>query len=332
MQDFLLDMLFCPQCHNGLNWDIQHRRGDRIEAAEARCSECNALYPVMEGIGLFLTPDLPRNDLWEQADSHLMAYLRENPEVERQLMEASPEKQAPADRFFRATILDERGQFDEARSLRDSAMTELYTKEHLACWESQVRYVMDALADTSSPIIDLASGQGYLVEEMAAKFEVPIVATDFSPHVLRRNRRYFEHRDLSEKISLLAMDARRTPFRDGAVRTVTTNIGLPNIEHPGDLLKELRRIVVGRFLAISHFYPPDDEVNFDVIRQFGLETMLDRDLMLQAFADAGWEVRIENICAGLSQPTPVGVTIEGAAIDGLPVAAATQTWCVIDAS
>jgi uncharacterized protein YbaR (Trm112 family)/SAM-dependent methyltransferase len=332
MQDFLVDMLVCPLCHNELTWDIQRWRGDRIEVAEARCSECIATYPVMEGIGLFLTPDLARNDLWEQSDSQLMAFLRENPDIERQLMESAPNDLAPADRFFRATILDERGQFDEAKLLRGSAMAELYTKEHMACWESQVEFVMDALADTESPIVDLACGHGYLLEEMAATFEVPIIATDFSPQVLRRNRRYFEHCGFYENVSLLAMDARRTPFGDGAVQMMTTNIGLPNIEHPGDLLKELRRVVADRFLAISHFFPAEDEANVSVIRQFGLETMLDRDLALQAFAEAGWDVRLENICAGLSQPTPVGVLIEGAAIDGLPVATTTQTWCVIDAS
>jgi uncharacterized protein YbaR (Trm112 family) len=331
MEEFLLDMLICPQCQCDLTWDIQRRRGERIETAEARCSKCGAMYPIMEGIGLFLTPDLPRNDLWEQADSHLMTYLRENPEIERQLMETSPENLAPADRFFRAEILDEGGQFSEAKALRNSAMAELYTTEHMACWEFQVKYVMDELAGLDGPVVDLASGHGYLVERMAATLEQPIIATDFSPQVLRRDRRYFEHFDLYEKVSLLAMDARRTPFKGGAVRTMTTNIGLPNIEHPGDLLQELRRVVAGRFLAISHFFPADDETNIAIIRQFGLETMLDRDLALGAFAEAGWDVKIENICDGLSHPTPVGVLIEGATIDGLPVATTTQTWCVLDA-
>ena len=38
-------------------------------------------YPVREGIGLFLLPDLPRNDLWEQAESQLSRYLREHTEA-----------------------------------------------------------------------------------------------------------------------------------------------------------------------------------------------------------------------------------------------------------
>ncbi len=60
--------------------------------------------------------------------------------------------------------------------------------------------------------------------------------------------------------------------------------------------------------------------------------MLDRDLAPQAFAEAGWDVRLENICTGFSYLTPIGILIEGAAIDTLPVATTTQTWCVSDAS
>jgi len=117
MQDFLLDMLVCPQCQNDLIWDIQQRRGDHVEVAEARCSDYEALYG-----------------------------------------------------------------------------------------------------------------------------------------------------SLYEKVSLLAIDAHRMPFRDGAAWAMTTNIGLPSIEHPGGLLKELQYIVAGRFLAISSFFPPGDEANNAVIR------------------------------------------------------------------
>ena len=83
MQEFLMSMLECPLCHSAFTWDILDHHEDRIEAAEVRCSGCDSIYPVREGIGLFLTPDLPRNDLWEQAESHLSMYLREHPEVDR---------------------------------------------------------------------------------------------------------------------------------------------------------------------------------------------------------------------------------------------------------
>ena len=65
MHTYLIEMLECPVCHDKLEWTINERGEGRIEAAEARCSGCDAAYPVRDGIGLFLTPELPRNDMWD---------------------------------------------------------------------------------------------------------------------------------------------------------------------------------------------------------------------------------------------------------------------------
>ena len=59
MKDELVEMLECPVCHGELRWAVAERQGDRIEAAEAVCTARAATYPVREGIGPFLTPDLP---------------------------------------------------------------------------------------------------------------------------------------------------------------------------------------------------------------------------------------------------------------------------------
>ena len=145
--------------------------------------------------------------------------------------------------------------------MEDLANKGLYTKAYLDCANSQIKYVINWLSATDGPIVDLASGRGYLATRLVRELQRPVVVSDFSPAVLRRNRQYFERLGLYGFVSLLAFDARRTPFKDGAVKLLTTNLGLPNIEEPGDLLKELRRIVDGVFLAISHFYPEEDEKN-----------------------------------------------------------------------
>jgi len=68
MHTYLIEMLQCPACHGKLQWSISEQHEDRLEQAEARCSACAATYPIRDGIGLFLTPDLPRNDLWQQVN------------------------------------------------------------------------------------------------------------------------------------------------------------------------------------------------------------------------------------------------------------------------
>lgn len=340
MLSFLIDLLQCPACGGSLNWQITVRQGERIETAVVRCQGCATSYSVEEGIGVFLTPDLRRDDLWESLDSGLTNHLKANPEVERRLLDTSLEQLAPADRFYRALILEERGALAMARAAYEAALPGLYTPEYLICHESQVHFLLDHLDETSGPIVDLATGRGELVEEMARRVERPVVATDFSPHVLRRNQRWLESQGRYERVSLLACDARRMPFKDGAVETLTTNLGLANIRDASALLTELRRIVSGQFLAISTFYPepgsgtlqPGEAENSAVIANLGMENLLYRSRAQRAFAVAGWNLKLLNVCGGRVQPTPKGVILEGAEIDTLPAAETILEWSTLKAT
>jgi len=331
MHTYLIDMLECPVCHGELKWTIGERSEKRIMTAKATCQGCAASYSVRDGIGLFLTPDLSRNDLWERMDSGLVRYLREQPALERQLLETPLEKLNPADQFFRGLVLEARGNYREARTAEETANRGLYTPEYLVCWISQFDYVIAQLAATAGPIVDLASGRCYLVETLANRLQRPVVVTDFSPTVLRHNRRRLENSGVYDAVSLLALDARHTPFKTGSVATLTTNLGLPNIEAPGALLTELRRIVNGVFLAISHFYAESDEANAAAIRAAQLDTLLYKRAALQQYRAAGWDVEVKNARIGAAQPTPHSEVLEGVSIDGLPVAATNLEWCVLRA-
>ena len=329
MQDYLIEMLCCPFCHGELHWRIDERRGDRIEAGVARCAACDAAYPVQDGIGVFLTPDLARRDLWAAVESELSRHLRENPDVERRLMDPPLADLAPADQMFRSMTLRERGDYAGAKAAADASYPGMYTAHYLACWRSQLDQVAERVAGGEGPLVDLASGLCILVEELAARTTRLIVATDFSPGVLRGDRAHLEMLGLYERVSLLAFDARRTPFVAGAVETMTTNVGLANIEQPGALLAELRRVVGGRFLAVSHFFPPDDITHRDILREFGMEAMLYRESALAAFHAAGWQVTVVNSCRCRALPTPASELLDGARIDGLPVAETEFEWCVV---
>ncbi len=329
MHPYLIDMLACPACHGELEWTVTQQGNDRIEEGEARCKSCSHTYPIREGIGIFLTDELQRNDLWEQMESGLMKYLRSQPEVYKQLMTPSLESLSPADQFLRGMVLEEMGNLAEAREAHDTAMARLYTPEYLNGSQKQFDYVIGKLASEKDPLVDLATGRGYLVEKLVASLDCPIVATDFSPQVLRQDRKRFEFEGLYDRISLLAFDARRTPFKDGAIKTLTTNLGLPNIEDPGALLKELRRIVNGSFLAVSHFFPEEDQSNREEIQKLKLETFMYLRATLESFSSANWQVEIKNVCTSRALPTPPSTLIEGMRMDGLPVSETELEWCTL---
>jgi len=329
MQEFLIEMLECPSCHGELNWKIIQHQGDRIEEAKVNCKKCDGTYPVKEGIGLFLAPDLPRNDLWEQLDSQLIQYLRENPQIESKLMDVPLNTLNPADQFFRSQVLEERGEFAQAKAIANLAYSKLYAPEYLKCNNAQINYLIAQLSIFDGPIIDLASGRGDLAELLVRKLKQPIVFTDFSPQILRRNRRWLEFFGLYERVSLLAFDARRSPFKDGAIKMMTTNLGLINIEEPENLLSELRRVVSGKFCAISFFYQVDDEVNAEAIKKFGMDKFIFKNSALESFRAAGWQVKMENMMIGRAFPTPKGEVIEGAGIDAFPVTETKLEWGIL---
>lgn len=332
MQDFLVEMLECPVCHGDLNWKIIDRRGIRIEEAEVSCKKCSGIYPIKEGVGLFLTPDLPRNDLWEQIDSQLIQYFRENPQIENKLMDSPLNTLNPADQFFRAQILEEREEFAQAKATLDLAYSKLYTPEYLKCYKTQIGYLIAHLSTFDDPIIDLASGRGELAEILVRQLKQPVVFTDFSPRVLRRNRKRLKFLGLYDRVSLLVFDARRSPFKDGAIKVMTTNLGLANIEKPNGLLFELRRIISGKFLAISYFYSEDDEANALAIKKAGLDKFLFYRPTLHLFRTSGWQLNVENMMIGKISPTPTSKLIKGAGIDAFPVAETRLKWCVLVAS
>jgi uncharacterized protein YbaR (Trm112 family) len=332
MLDYVVDLLQCPACGGSLTWQVHEREAKRILIAQANCSECSADYPVRDGIGVFLTPDLPREDLWEQVDDRLLQHLEQNPDTERHLMDVSVERLSPADRFFRAMVHEARGEFTQAKAILDEVNAGLYTPEYLACFESQIDFAIQQILESKDPIVDLATGRGDFIQAVLPHQPRPLIASDFSLNVLRRNRRWLQFLDLYEWVSLLAFDARRTPFKNGAVGTMTTNQGLANIREPGVLLQELRRVVADKFLAISVFYPPQDRENAEVIQQFGLTAMLYRSSAERHFTKAGWRLRAENCCTSRALPTPSAEILVGAGIDGLPVVETTLEWCTLIAT
>ena len=329
MKEYLVDMLCCPVCHEELSWSVEKMLDDHIEGGAAACEGCGASYPIRDGIGLFLTDELERENLWEEIDSALANHLRDHPDLEAELMEVPLQSLGPADQLFRAMVLEERGDFAQAELAEDRAHEGLYTEDYLRCWQLQMDTLIEAVKDTGHPIVDLASGRGYLVGKLIDKTMAPIVASDFSPRVLRRNRRWFQFKGYYDRVSLLAFDARKTPFRDNLVETMTTNLGVPNIRGTGDLFIELRRILTGSFFAISHFLPEDDG-NREVIEQFELGDAVYKARLVEKMSAAGFDVDTGLSCVGKASPTPVGVVMEGMSVDGLPVEHTEYEWCVVE--
>jgi SAM-dependent methyltransferase len=151
-----------------------------------------------------------------------------------------------------------------------------------------------------------------------------LVATDVSENVLGRVR----VRLGDERIEYVVADARSLPFDDGSVATLVTHLGLANVAEPAALLRELRR--VGSELVATHvFFGDDDEQNIAAARELRLAALATRSAALAELEAAGWTASIDLEREVNAEPTPTSELVPGVNIDGLPVAAARVTWCVI---
>jgi hypothetical protein len=262
-------------------------------------------------------------DSWAETESGLQAFLRDNPEIERALLDSPLEQLNGADAYLRASVLEERG--EGAAEAYRRADEECYPPEFRAARDEALTRVVDLVGGGEGVVVDVATGRGGLLGRLAASSSRPLIATDVSPHVLRATERRIPGP------RYLAADALSLPFADGEVATLVTHVGLANVPQGRALLRELRR--VGRELVGTHlFYPADDEPNGAAARELGLEELLTRESALDAFAAAGWDASIEYSREVQAAPTPTSALVPGLGIDGLPVQDTRVTWCVLRAS
>ena len=160
--------------------------------------------------------------------------------------------------------------------------------------------------------------------------ETHIVFTDFSLNILQKDRKELIHLGMENKTSLVAFDARKTPFKDQSIEIMTSNLGLSNVEEPEYLFNELRRILKGDLYAIHFFVPENDEKHREFIKEHKLSPYIFEKELTADLEDAGFKVELLNICSSLAKPTPHGKIIQ-AGIDGVPVIETMLKWCIIHA-
>lgn len=106
-----------------------------------------------------------------------------------------------------------KGKLIEAKNTYEIAQKGLYTQETLRSIACQFDYVINNIYDKNEPVIDLASGRCVFAEELVLRTKNPIVVTDLSPYILRRNRDYFKAIGRYDRVSLIALDVSSTPFK-----------------------------------------------------------------------------------------------------------------------
>jgi demethylmenaquinone methyltransferase / 2-methoxy-6-polyprenyl-1,4-benzoquinol methylase len=117
-------------------------------------------------------------------------------------------------------------------------------------WRRRTRQALEL--HPGDRVLDLAAGTGVSTVELALSGAYA-VGCDFSLGMLRTGRARRDRRH----VPVVAGDALRLPFRDGAFDAVTIAFGLRNIVDTGQALREMARVVrPGGRLVVCEFSRP----------------------------------------------------------------------------
>jgi hypothetical protein len=209
------------------------------------------------------------------------------------------------------------------------ALPGLYTEAVRDCSARMVDEVAARVRDLAGtgPVVDLASGRGSLLTRLA-RIGGPVVGTDASIRVLRRDRRELERLGLADRVSLIAADMRHIPFRDATIGILTTNVGLDNLSPPEALdqvLSECRRVTAGPFLAICQAEVTDDGLRWPAITG---ETGRPHPILAR-LERSGWAAQIVASGEAVAEPTPPSTLLDGVHIDAFPQTTTRVEWSIV---
>jgi ubiquinone/menaquinone biosynthesis C-methylase UbiE len=155
---------------------------------------------------------------------------------------------------------------DEARdydSMDHSAVNARFCDDLLAFADQSGRPALGRL--TPSRVIDFGTGTALIPVELCARAGgFPVVAIDLAEHMLALARVNVARAGLSDRVLLERVDAKGTPYEDGAFGAMISNSIVHHIPEPRRCLAEMWRVTAkGGLLFVRDLYRPDSEAEVD---------------------------------------------------------------------
>jgi demethylmenaquinone methyltransferase/2-methoxy-6-polyprenyl-1,4-benzoquinol methylase len=139
---------------------------------------------------------------------------------------------------------------------RYDLMNDVLSMGQVRLWRRRVQRILRA--GPGDRVLDLAAGTG-TSSVCFAQSGADVVACDFSLGMLQAGSARLAERDPLQtktrgRVSFVAGDALRLPFRDGAFDAVTISFGLRNVQGTREALAEMRRVTrPGGRLVVCEF-------------------------------------------------------------------------------
>jgi ubiquinone/menaquinone biosynthesis C-methylase UbiE len=179
-----------------------------------------------------------------------------------------------------------------------------------------------ALGQRTHRIIDFGTGTALIPVELCGRATgFTVVAIDLAENMLALAQRNVARAKLGDRVLLEKVDAKGTPYEDGAFGATISNSIVHHIPEPRRCLAEMWRVTArGGLLFVRDLYRPSNEAEIDRLVALYAGTPPEEPV-----AHASWEQQRgllrASICASLTVPEVVAMV----APLGVPASAVTMT-------
>jgi len=321
MHKALIPLLICPICHGKLKSRITRKDETHLIEGEFACKDCKRKYPIFDGIGVFLSGEETKEDLWKEQEDFATRFRKENPILFFLLTKTFLGNIKPEHHFIKGLLLEDEKTLEQATR-------RIYTKDYLIGYEKTKEALREVEKDNPRIILEIACGRGGFFKPFirSRQRKGVYVVTDFSPTVLRSNLKWLRKSGLDEEVTLMAFDAKAMPFRDNSIPAIVSNIGFPNIRNNGRAVNEVFRVLVSHGILITNFmFTTEQTKNYTKAKELGLDQFYTRKNVEEVFTKAGFRFSLEELYHGSVRPTPGG-------IDYFPIVKDVYSFCVFRAT
>jgi ubiquinone/menaquinone biosynthesis C-methylase UbiE/uncharacterized protein YbaR (Trm112 family) len=271
MHKELLQFLACPICRTSLTFDGE-ATNNRFVNGYLKCNKGH-LYQVKEEIGLIKDAKLSAEEFKWKVD-----------------------------------VADE-SKYDEIQKQYNSYLSEDLKIALKKLMEMLIHRVSSSCGETDNMVLDIASGMGRLILQLADKSseDIIIIGTDVDEKPLRGAMNKARRAEVYQKLSLIVMDAKHLAFKDNALSTISSYFGFDNVPETVLALKESFRILKadGKVVFSSLWYREGSK-SIKIAEKYKVGQIASENRLKQALEKTGFVLDwVEEIYSGVWPYNPM---------------------------
>ena len=267
----------------------KEKNSNKIIAGYAKCVECGETYPINNGIAVFLPNKWQNIKIWERSE-RVAVQKKGTGEKKNILVGENIDK--PSEILKRIRIRNSQGEMRN-EDLYKRYMEVIGMPDTL----SKLCYLAQKCAneiDDMDYVLDFASGKCLLAEVLNEISNCRTIVSDINPIIVMQAQQEFKRSDNYDKLSFMAFDMKKSPFRNKSIHTVTTLLGLQNIIPSKGIVDEIDRIS-DVFFTISAYLTEKLPENMTVLNKFHIADVWIEHNFAKETDRLGW--KCERICS-----------------------------------